>query len=500
MLPRLPSRTQTAVFYTVSLAFLYLRSFRLSGTPMLATGDQMLFFTRAQRVLQGQVIYRDFFEMVTPGTEWLHAAVLAITGIHSWVPPLLTVTLGMLYCVLMTHLSRIVLPGYARFLPALVFLALVANNALDLTHHWYSALLALSAIAVLAPEVTPVRVASASVLCGMATMFTQTQGLGAFLGLCLFVGMYSRKLLAVLLMPYLLVVASGLGVCALGAGSRVVFYHLVLFPLRYMSSGDMNSPRAYLRQIPPLHHAGDIPHLLPVLFVYLTVPYAYVLAGLSLRRSRNEIAPAQRNLLLLLIAIGVGLFLGVATAPRLYRLSTVAAPGVILLLWWMSRWPRLRFALVTMAVAFFVVSPLRRQVQKMPILTMPTGRAAFTDPNLFLEYQWLAQRTRPDNSFFNEPGLQFYLALHNPTASEFVNYGEFTRPEQVDAVLHDLQRDPPQYIVLSLSDRGLGLPGDSGGPFRDFMHTHYEETARFFMGESTQYSEAIWQMSPKPKN
>jgi hypothetical protein len=46
--------------------FLFLRTFLLPATPFAATDDQSLFFARAVRIVQGQVPYRDFFEIVTP--------------------------------------------------------------------------------------------------------------------------------------------------------------------------------------------------------------------------------------------------------------------------------------------------------------------------------------------------------------------------------------------------------------------------------------------------
>ena len=67
------SRAVLGLSVTGALVFLYLRTFLLPATPFVAIGDQVLFFTRALRIMNGQVLYRDFFELVTPGTDLLYA-------------------------------------------------------------------------------------------------------------------------------------------------------------------------------------------------------------------------------------------------------------------------------------------------------------------------------------------------------------------------------------------------------------------------------------------
>src|SRR5271170_5061864 len=87
------------------------------------------------------------------------------------------------------------------------------------------------------------------------------------------------------------------------------------------------------------------------------------------------------------------------------------------------------------AIAFAVLLPFHRQTQWHATLDLPIGRSAFVDPLEWHEFAWLAQRTHPCEFLFNQPALSLYLSLDNPTASEFVNYDEFTRPDQVTAVI-----------------------------------------------------------------
>jgi hypothetical protein len=67
------SRMHLVLFLAGAGVFLYLRTFLLPATPFAATDDQSLFFARAVCIVQGQVPYRDFFEIVTPGTDLIYA-------------------------------------------------------------------------------------------------------------------------------------------------------------------------------------------------------------------------------------------------------------------------------------------------------------------------------------------------------------------------------------------------------------------------------------------
>jgi len=52
--------------------FLYLNLFALPNIPFLQTGDQIYFWVFAQRMSQGERVYRDFFQFTPPGTDLLY--------------------------------------------------------------------------------------------------------------------------------------------------------------------------------------------------------------------------------------------------------------------------------------------------------------------------------------------------------------------------------------------------------------------------------------------
>jgi hypothetical protein len=97
-----------------AFAFLYLRTFLLPNTPFAVVDDQSLFFARAGHMVQGQVPYRDFFEIVTPGTELLYSAAFRLFGIHAWIMPAWAIVVGLAFYGLITFIANKVLrePAY----------------------------------------------------------------------------------------------------------------------------------------------------------------------------------------------------------------------------------------------------------------------------------------------------------------------------------------------------------------------------------------------------
>jgi hypothetical protein len=100
------------------------------------------------RIVHGQVLYRDFFELVTPGTDLLYAAGFKLFGVHAWILQAWTILLGVALSCVITSLACKILTGLDVFLPAILFLVF-DFAALDATQHWYSTLAVLVAVRVL---------------------------------------------------------------------------------------------------------------------------------------------------------------------------------------------------------------------------------------------------------------------------------------------------------------------------------------------------------------
>jgi len=101
----------------------------------------------------------------------------------------------------------------------------------------------------------------------------------------------------------------------------------------------------------------------------------------------------------------------------------------------------------------------------------PSGGRLSATSSYSREFQWLAQRTHPSEFFFNQSALCLYLSLNNPTASEFINYDESTRPDQVVAITEAFQRHQPRFIVLFPENTTSSDVRDNAAPFRRYVMT-----------------------------
>src|ERR1700741_2681732 len=128
-------RLVIALAFIGTLACLYLRTFLLPGIPFVVTDDQTLFFARAIRILHGEVIYRDFFELVTPGTDLLYAAAFRLLGVRAWVIQGWSICVGLVLFSIITSIANRMFRGYLILLPALLFIVFDFSNNLDMTHH-----------------------------------------------------------------------------------------------------------------------------------------------------------------------------------------------------------------------------------------------------------------------------------------------------------------------------------------------------------------------------
>ena len=77
----------TALFLVASLIFLYCFLFIAPFVPTEGNGigDSLLYLAPGQRMYQGEMIYRDVFEFVTPGTAIVNFLMFKIFGLRPWI-------------------------------------------------------------------------------------------------------------------------------------------------------------------------------------------------------------------------------------------------------------------------------------------------------------------------------------------------------------------------------------------------------------------------------
>jgi hypothetical protein len=190
--------------------------------------------------------------------------------------------------------------------------------------------------------------------------------------------------------------------------------------------------------------------------------------------------------------VGCSLFVSVAPAASFSRLCVVSLPAWILLVWFLSLPEKPAQVLTWFAWIFALVmaigEPIKVQRHARAYLDLPSGRTAITEPGLYEEYRWLSKYARPQESFF-EPvwaGTYVALGLHNPTPVPFVTSTDYTRPEQVEAVVQALEGQRVHLILwapvldVPLSQSGAG---DHLGPLRAYVRAHYHVIKTFAGGD-----------------
>ncbi|HEV2444447.1 MAG TPA: hypothetical protein VGS58_00935, partial [Candidatus Sulfopaludibacter sp.] len=78
----------------------------LGDVPVLGTADQSIYLLNSRRMLEGQVIYRDFFQFTPPGTETLYWMLFKLWGVRAWIPEGALLGLGVALTWLSIVISR----------------------------------------------------------------------------------------------------------------------------------------------------------------------------------------------------------------------------------------------------------------------------------------------------------------------------------------------------------------------------------------------------------
>jgi hypothetical protein len=511
---RLPLGTQSArcpFWYAASatlfaFAISYSRQFILPFVPILPSGDQLGFANAGSRIAAGQLPYRDYFQIVPPGTDLVYAVLIKCFGIETWMPGLVMCFLAAATVLVMTIIAARFVHGPSILLPGLLFTGFILYGSLDATHHWFSTLVTMVALLVLLGGVSSTRIALTGALCGLAACFTQTKGAAAVVAFAAyFVWKNRREKLplreawrhCLLLCASAAIVFFAANVFFIQAvGWSQWFFCIMVYPLRYYTAPSINNWRVLGSDF--LWHGG-MARWVCYPFVYATVPFVYIFVAITLRRrpGSEESGFHESELedqLLLLVFTGFAMFLAIAAAPSLKRLSTVSPPAMILLAWLLT-WPvrtvaRIRTALAAGALVLAISGSVRAQTRWRTEIDLPAGRTALTDRLEAEEYRWVLAHTHPEQFFFGMPPMYLPYRMRNPAAVEGLMPSEYTRPEQVAATVQALEtHDVPLLILVADGKypRATGLASDHLAPFRDYLCRNYHLTDVFATGDE------VWQ-------
>jgi hypothetical protein len=150
-------------------------------------GDQLGVATDASRMLAGQLPYRDYFELLTSGSELVYAWLFKLFGVSLWIPNFVMACLAAATALLMSLCARRLASGLWIALPTVFFIGFALYGSLDAMHHWFSTVVVLAAMLVLFEGSTFWRVAAVGALCGLAASFTQSKGAAAVVAFLVYI-------------------------------------------------------------------------------------------------------------------------------------------------------------------------------------------------------------------------------------------------------------------------------------------------------------------------
>ncbi|HZT69111.1 MAG TPA: hypothetical protein VFC10_05105 [Terriglobia bacterium] len=489
--------------------FLYLNLFYLPNTPIYLLVDQVTQLFDARRMLAGEVIYRDFFQVTPPGTQLVYLLLYKFFGVRAWIPNAMLIVLGLAVMWLMIVISRKVLPGKAALLPAVLFLIVPFRSQVDATHHWYSTLIALAGIALLMESRTPLRLAGAGALFGLSTCFTQTRGLSATVGVSLFlVWQARRKRLAWrafwkqqfhLWWAFILVVIGFNAWFAWKTGLATFLNDTIVFGLRYYPAEAWNTYRVYMIDIPRLRPWYRLPALAIFLSIHLLIPLIYILFFVRYWTTARQNPDAPWDRLMLLSLTGFLMFLGIVSAPSWLRICAVSPPAVILFGWFWNSPGKFRVlrvnAVWVLAMLMAISECAEREIRWHKELQVPIGRIAIMDPDAYQRICYFLLRTKPGEYFFGDEMYNFLLDLHDPARVPYVTGSDYTRPSQVDDLVYGLKAHTTKYVLFEAA-ADMPPPSFGGsnhlGPFKDYLKRYYHFVTAFSDGEM------VWERNEEP--
>jgi hypothetical protein len=191
-----PAGKQQAVpkgllLFIFALAYLY-----LFARILWRIGDEGMLVYGAQMVTQGALPYRDFFEVMGPGSFYWLALFFQVFGTTIAVARGLLVVTAAVVILLIYWMTRRVYRGPFELLPSLLFLAIGVPLWAGTSHHWdaiFFGLLAVAAFFLWQDRKRTWFLALAGALAGVTSCFMQPKGLYLVLALLLAVWINARR-------------------------------------------------------------------------------------------------------------------------------------------------------------------------------------------------------------------------------------------------------------------------------------------------------------------
>jgi Dolichyl-phosphate-mannose-protein mannosyltransferase len=484
-------------------AYLYANLFFSPRVPFLLTGDQVFFWTFAQRMLGGARVYQDFFQFTPPGTNFVYLIFFKLFGPNVWVTNGIVLVLGIALTWLCFSIASEIMQHRSALLASVVFLVFLYGKMLNATHHWFSVLLILAAVKVLMGGQRRERLLGAGALLGSAAFFTQTHGAFALFACATWLALSHLEkktpgasllkqealLLLSCVVAWFLLTAPTLT----AIGFRQLWHFQVSFVghtavLAPLEGGPLGLPAPF-----SLH---ALPKLAQYLAVYLLLPVIYPLTLWRCWRQQNDPSFARARVLLLAL-VGTFLFVEVLFNINWLRLFCVASPGIILLFWNAEQWNLLRrplIAVVWIVCALFGIRQVRvAHLYPHSILHLPGGTVAVRSPT-DEKLRWLQSHTTPGQFFFQAASPSLYLptGLSNPVFVSSAYIDDGMTAEYTARTINQLDTKRVQFILWVPRFDSVKYADPQVMLLRDYLHSNYTLVQTFSDGET------IWERDAVP--
>ncbi|MBX3245524.1 MAG: hypothetical protein KF685_13810 [Acidobacteria bacterium] len=513
---RSPAGLDLLLLISTSL-FLYLLLFRLPFYPFFYEADQLIFLYNADRMLDGELMYRDFFQFTFPGGQVLYLLLFTIFGAKYWVLPFAILLMGLGYCWFLLRSAQLLVPGYLAYLPALIFIFFGFRwFGQDGSHRMFSPLFVLIGVFILLKGKDIWHWVAVGACCALASYFTQQRGIiavGAF-GLFLLTDSFLSewKWRDVLLKSFALGLGFAITLAALcsyfifTAGFDAFVNATLTYPSLYYHYQPDNSLGGFwvgFKQILSTPGIGPVLSLLPASFYGFIIPIVFVafLIVYFLDRKKFEYVYWRDPLLLAIVS---GVFLISTTNPGHLRYYQISPTFLILLSWliWHLKLFGGRNDLVVKTAAVLMIIFSGIQIVRLQTgsgyvrIDTPRGTVYSSNIESTKRYVWIAERTKPGDLVFeaSNPYIYFPFALKNPSAYAQFYQTAYTRPEFVAEAVEDLKKKPTRFILWS-NDYNLPdeqrVSGDHLGPLAEYVQTEYEPVGPVYMVDGKPIQ--VWQ-------
>ena len=484
-------------------------------------GDEGIFLQGAQRILLGQVPYRDLFTYFTPGSYYWIALRFKLLGTSLFAGRVILLAYGGVFSVVLYMLARRTCSRRVAALVAWLFLVIGLPYRFVVLHNWDSTVLALLALYAAVAWVQSARwvwALAAGILVSLTCLFDQPKGFGLIVGLGLGLliiawrpplsGIFNRQNMGAAVAgfsgPALLTFAYFASQDSLGK-----MVQDCLWPLTHVGrySNVNHLPYGYVplrfESWEMLYGSGSL--LERTFFVLLTSPFfvipalpvlAVIVLIISARKVGNEESSRAVNSYYVLVsATGIGLVLGmIATGRPEYDHLIYVAPPMFLLLgsflggrsfstpWLVSLRPILAaFLLVTFTgfgLKLLVGGPLRATHG------LETRRGRLLLPGRDAVIPYIEEHIARGDKLFvypYQPLYYFLTATSNSTQFEYLQLG-LHAPEHMERAIAELETDRTPTIIYAPAFNSWVIPQTfpatpqkvlDSDPVRDYIFAHY---------------------------